>query len=277
MIEILDPGYYITIQDMGRFGYSNYGVPQSGCMDILSAKNANLILSNSVSEPLFEISIMGGKFLFKEKTEIALSGALFEVMLNKESVSNNLLIQANKGDILNFGRAIKGNRIYLAVKGGVDYKSVMGSSSMYKGISEDFIVRKKDVFKFSQNPSNKSNYDKVDLNIFDEILYVFKGPEFKLLTNSDKNLLFDKYFSVSSNNRMGYFLKEKLNSNTNSIITSPTIPGIVQLTPGGDLIILMKDGQVTGGYPRILQLDEKSISCLSQKNTGNKFIFKFIS
>ena len=277
MIEILDPGYYITIQDMGRFGYSNYGVPQSGCMDIFSAKNANLILSNSLSEPLFEISIMGGKFLFKKEAKIALSGALFEVMLNKELVSNNLLIQANKGDILTFGRAIKGNRIYLAVKGGVDYKSVMGSSSMYKGISEDFIVRKKDVFKFSQNPSNNSNHDKVDLNIFDEILYVFKGPEFKLLTNSDKNLLFDKYFSVSSNNRMGYFLKEKLNSNTNSIITSPTIPGIVQLTPGGDLIILMKDGQVTGGYPRILQLDEKSISCLSQKNTGNKFIFKLIS
>ena len=277
MIEILDPGYYITIQDMGRFGYSNYGVPQSGCMDILSAKNANLILSNSVSEPLFEICIMGGKFLFKKEVKIALSGALFEVMLNKEMVSNNLLIQANKGDILTFGRAIKGNRIYLAVKGGIDYKSVMGSSSMYKGISEDFIVRQKDVFKFSQNPSNKSNHDKVDLNIFDEILYVFKGPEFKLLTNSDKNLLFDKYFSVSSNNRMGYFLKEKLNSNTNSIITSPTIPGIVQLTPGGDLIILMKDGQVTGGYPRILQLDEKSISCLSQKNTGNKFIFKLIS
>ena len=277
MIEILDPGYYITIQDMGRFGYSNYGVPQSGCMDIFSAKNANLILSNSLSEPLFEISIMGGKFLFKKEAKIALSGALFEVMLNKELVSNNLLIQANKGDILTFGRAIKGNRIYLAVKGGVDYKSVMGSSSMYKGISEDFIVRKKDVFKFSQNPSNNSNHDKVDLNIFDEILYVFKGPEFKLLTNSDKNLLFDKYFSVSSNNRMGYFLKEKLNSNTNSIITSPTIPGIVQLTTGGDLIILMKDGQVTGGYPRILQLDEKSISCLSQKNTGNKFIFKLIS
>ena len=38
MIEILDPGYYITIQDLGRFGYSNYGVPQSGCMDIVSAK-----------------------------------------------------------------------------------------------------------------------------------------------------------------------------------------------------------------------------------------------
>ena len=277
MIEILDPGYYITIQDMGRFGYSNYGVPQSGCMDIVSAKNANLLLSNSINEPLFEICMMGGKFLFKKEAKISLSGALFEVLLNDKGVSNDLLIEVNKGDVLSFGRAIKGNRIYLAVKGGIVCKSVMGSSSMYRGISEDFIVRKKDVFKFSQNPSNNLSHEKLDSNIFDETLYVYKGPEFELLTSNDKSLLFDKYFSVSSNNRMGYFLKEKLNSNYNSIITSPTIPGIIQLTPAGDLIILMKDGQVTGGYPRILQLDKKSISCLSQKNTGNKFTFRLIS
>ena len=277
MIEILDPGYYITIQDMGRFGYSHYGVPQSGCMDIFSAKNANLLLSNSISEPLFEICMMGGKFLFKKEAKISLSGALFEVLLNDKEVSNDLLIEVNKGDVLAFGRAIKGNRIYLAVKGGIDCKSVMGSSSMYRGISEDHIVRKKDVFKFSQNPSNNSIHEKVDLNIFDEILYAYKGPEFGFLTSDNKSLLFDKHFSVSSNNRMGYFLKEKLNSNSNSIITSPTIPGTVQLTPAGDIIILMKDGQVTGGYPRILQLDEKSISCLSQKNSGNKCTFKLIS
>tara|TARA_B100001059_G_scaffold130039_1_gene130004 strand:- start:898 stop:1731 length:834 start_codon:yes stop_codon:yes gene_type:complete len=276
MIEVLDPGYYITIQDRGRFGYSNYGVPQSGCMDMFSAKNANLILSNSISEPLFEICMMGGKFLFKKETKISLSGALFEVVLNDQKVYNDLSIEVKKGDVLTFGRAKKGNRIYLAVKGGIDCKSVMGSSSMYKGISEDFIVRKKDIFKFSQNPSNNLSYEMVDLNIFDEILNVYKGPEFGLLTSDDKNLLFNKNFSITSNNRMGYFLKEKLNSNSNSIITSPTIPGIIQLTPAGDLIILMKDGQVTGGYPRILQLDEKSISCLSQKNTGNKFTFKLV-
>jgi allophanate hydrolase subunit 2 len=167
MIEILDPGYYITIQDLGRFGYSNYGVPQSGCMDIVSAKNANLLLSNSINEPLFEICIMGGKFLFKKEAKISLSGALFEVLLNNKEVSNDLLIEVHKGDVLSFGRAIKGNRIYLAVKGGIVCKSVMGSSSMYRGISEDFIVRKKDVFKFSQNPSKNLSHEKVDSNIFD--------------------------------------------------------------------------------------------------------------
>ena len=39
------------------------------------------------------------------------------------------------------------------------------------------------------------------------------------------------------------------------------------------LIILMRDCQVTGGYPRILQVSESSLSKLSQKFTGSKINF----
>jgi allophanate hydrolase subunit 2 len=47
----------------------------------------------------------------------------------------------------------------------------------------------------------------------------------------------------------------------------------VQLTPSGTLIILTRDCQVTGGYPRILQLSEKAINILSQKTAGQKIEF----
>ena len=57
--------------------------------------------------------MMGGKFLFKKEAKISLSGAFFEVLLNDKEVYNDLLIEVNKGDVLTFGRAIKGNRIYL--------------------------------------------------------------------------------------------------------------------------------------------------------------------
>jgi allophanate hydrolase subunit 2 len=42
------------------------------------------------------------------------------------------------------------------------------------------------------------------------------------------------------------------------------------------MIILMKDGQTTGGYPRILQLSEASISILAQKKYGDELRFKLI-
>ena len=32
-VEILKPGLYTTIQDLGRFGFSEYGVPIGGAMD----------------------------------------------------------------------------------------------------------------------------------------------------------------------------------------------------------------------------------------------------
>jgi allophanate hydrolase subunit 2 len=48
----------------------------------------------------------------------------------------------------------------------------------------------------------------------------------------------------------------------------PVLPGTVQWTPSGQLIVLMREGQTTGGYPRILQLTEGSINVLAQKNTN---------
>jgi len=57
------------------------------------------------------------------------------------------------------------------------------------------------------------------------------------------------------------------------MLTSAVLAGTVQLTPSGRLIILMRDCQVTGGYPRILQLSEESINTLAQKTTGDSFSF----
>lgn len=76
---------------------------------------------------------------------------------------------------------------------------------------------------------------------------------------------------------MGYILNEKLKNNLTSMYSSGVLPGTVQLTPSGKLIILMSDCQVTGGYQRIFQLTENAINVLSQKTTGEYIYFKDIS
>ena len=72
---------------------------------------------------------------------------------------------------------------------------------------------------------------------------------------------------------MGIQLKEPIQNNLPAILTSAVLSGTVQLTPYGTLIILMRDCQVTGGYPRVLQLPEEAINCLSQKTTNSQFHF----
>ena len=75
---------------------------------------------------------------------------------------------------------------------------------------------------------------------------------------------------------MAYQLNPNLENDLPSILTSPVLPGTVQLTPSGKLIVLMRDCQTTGGYPRVLQLSEKGINLLSQKKEGDRLQFQLI-
>ena len=68
-------------------------------------------------------------------------------------------------------------------------------------------------------------------------------------------------------------LQPSIEGISTNVITSATLPGTVQLTPAGTLIILMRDGQTTGGYPRILQLDAASLNLMGQKRFGDPVRF----
>ena len=111
----------------------------------------------------------------------------------------------------------------------------------------------------------------------DSVLNVFKGPEFNMLKKDSVAMLLNKKFTIGVNNRMGYNLNEKLQIGTKSIISSPVLPGTTQLTPSGNIIVLHRDCQTSGGYNRILQLDEKSLNDLSQLKAGQKIRFKLIN
>ena len=51
---------------------------------------------------------------------------------------------------------------------------------------------------------------------------------------------------------------------------------MIQLTPGGELLIATADCQVTGGYLQILQLTPHSLACLVQKREGENPTFQNI-
>ena len=97
-----------------------------------------------------------------------------------------------------------------------------------------------------------------------------------MLNDIQKEQIKNQVFTISNlNNRMGYQLKEPIKNYLTQLLTSAVLPGTVQLTPSGKLIVLMRDCQVTGGYPRILQLSRNAINVLAQKATGNNIQFTF--
>ena len=165
----------------------------------------------------------------------------------------------------------------LAISGGIDVKSIFGSKSFLSNITESYYLRKGDEIKISDNSNNKilkKNKLKFKLN---RSMDVFKGPEFDLLSMKVKNILFENEFTIRSNSRMAYNLDEKAQIGIKSIISSPVMPGSVQLTPSGKMIILHRDCQTMGGYPRILQLDTNSLNNLSQLKSNDKIKFSLIT
>ena len=135
---------------------------------------------------------------------------------------------------------------------------------MYQNITKQIALLKNDELQVSastllnkmHHASIKFDSSYIDFNDID----VFKGPEFEFLSKNQHQALFSKSFAISKdNNRMAYQLEESLNNDLQPIITSAVLPGTVQLTPSGKLIILMRDCQITGGYPRILQLKESAL------------------
>lgn len=280
MIKVLHSGFYSTIQDLGRKDHQHLGVPMSGSMDMHSAVLANAILGNEDNCAVLEMTMLGPQLEFTCESVIVITGANLSPSLNNSHVNNNSVINVSKGDVLSFGKPISGFRAYLAVSGGFQSDKVLSSRSMYQGITELSNIKKGDELLIEPKHHKSKRYAalKIKTDYLNEIVVpVYKGPEFHLLNDEQIDKLFNQDLTISKeNNRMAYQLDELITNNLDGIITSLVMPGTVQLTPSGKLIVLMRDCQTAGGYPRILQLSDNSINTLAQKMTGQKITLQLL-
>ena len=279
MLKVVKLGFYTTIQDSGRFGYRAFGVPVSGSMDSYSSHYANSILGNDRDCAVLEITMSGPELHFQEPTQIAIAGADLTPKLNSKLISNNQVIDIKSNDVLSFAGLRNGLRCYLAIKGGLQSEVYLGSRSMYNTITESGTVKAGEKIYYEKSPSNSIKmYSNVKYDhslLSTDILEVEKGPEYNGLSQDLKDKLSKLQFKLSKfNNRMAYQLEPLIPNTLQPIITSPVLPGTVQLTPNGNLIVLMRDCQTTGGYPRVLQLTERSLNIISQKGQGEKIFFR---
>jgi allophanate hydrolase subunit 2 len=186
-------------------------------------------------------------------------------------------------DVLSFGKLKYGSRAYIGIKGGFLTENKLQSYSFFKGITDSEVVEKGNRLKianYNVEHDIRSAKLKVRRSHFNtDKIEVTKGPEFNRLTKKQRDFLFSEKFEIDIlNNRMGYQLKNIFPPIKNDeIITSITIPGTVQLTPSGKMIIMMRDCPTTGGYPRILQLTDMAINQLAQKKTNDYFKFELES
>lgn len=300
-ITILKPGMMSSLQDLGRWGFQQFGVPIGGAMDRVSASLANIICGNDENEAVIEMTLHGTSFMFNEAAYCAIVGGGCKAFVGDEELPFNRLLWIPAFSIIRTTASAEGCRSYLAVSGGFNVKKVLGSASTYtpSGIGglEGRNLATGDMLSFKREQvlqasstlkmlpsgigiSHWHTADLVETTPGVVTLHAIKGPEFDLFNSSSQENIFRSEFTISSqSNRMEYRLEGKkysLEQQTEMVSTAVTT-GIVQVTHQGDPIILMADAQTIGGYPRIARICAADIPLLAQTRPGGNIRFKEIS
>jgi biotin-dependent carboxylase-like uncharacterized protein len=280
-ITILKPGLMSSIQDYGRNLYAGFGVPTSGVMDQTAYQVANHLLKNPPFASVLEMAQPGPELKFHGSAKIVFTGALADIRLNGVLIQQGKVLELSEGDVIQIGKYHAGNWLYMGISGGFDSPLIGESQSWYKGITAKERLKKGDFlsyFSAEGDVSETNAHPRISVDHYaEQEIPVFRGPEWNKLSAQLQDLILNRKFTLSRLiTRMAYQLDGFISNNLPSILTAPVYPGTVQLAPSGKLLVLMRDAQLTGGYPRILQLDEKAISSFSQQSPGSNLIFKLL-
>lgn len=287
MIKILKPGILCSLQDLGRAGYRAIGIPVSGAMDSAYHSLANWLVGNDENEATIEFAYHGAVIEFSDSTEIAICGSGSKIFANGNEIDFGKSYFIPKNTLLKFHPSSAGTWSYLAVKGGFKTKKILASKSVYAkaGIGKTF--QQNEIADCNSSFKNYKNEISILNSLPENILLenksavrIIPGNEFHLLKNESQRQIFNKEFQINiSSDRMGYRLKGEnlFLENKIEMLSAAVMPGTIQLMPDGQLIVLMKDAQTTGGYPRIGKIIEQDISIFAQKRAGEKIYFHQIS
>lgn len=290
-LKIVTPGLLTTVQDLGRYGYQQYGMTPAGAMDTFALQVGNLLLGNAAGEAALEVNFLGPAIEVLEETIIAVTGGDLSPVVDGEPLPMWEVVCLKKGQVLNFGEIKTGCRAYIAVAGGIDVPVVMGSKSTYlRGKIGGFNGRQVlagDIVRSGNPPAVAWN--RLGKRIPQELiprysgkacLRVIMGPQDDYFTDAALETFLNSTYTVSiKSDRMGYRLEgPKLQHKKSADIISDGIPlGAVQVPGDGRPIILLVDRQTTGGYTKIATVISADIPALAQLKPGDTVSFKKIS
>jgi antagonist of KipI len=296
-ISIIKPGLLDTIQDMGRYGYSHWGINPGGAMDRYAAQVANMLVGNDIHDAVIEIHFPGPQLLFNQNALISITGADFSPTLNDQQIPLWQPIVVRKNTVLQFPKLRSGSVCYLGIHGGLCADKWLGSySTNLKAMSGGLSgrqLKKNDEILFGENLIYFAGLLKEENNLqvlpwradvirtyqYPHEIFLIKGNEWQQLTGTSQYDFIENNFTIHpSSDRMGYQLRGVALqlSNKYELISSGVDFGTIQLLPDGQMIVLMADHQTTGGYPRIAHAISAHLPKLAQLRPSDCIQFRLI-
>ena len=282
LIRIINSGNLSTLQ---AFGFSDFGIPESGFQDKISAQLANWLVGNKRFNTLIESYANYFEFEVINDCSMGVQGACSEIRINGQSVSLDQGHHLTVNDRIQLFNNTHGAILYLAMTGGFTGTEVLGSTAtdITNGLGglNGLPLVSQDILKGS-----KFNTPRQTRSIPEGLLsrryfsknvtvHVIAGPEAYLFTKEVIDNFYSHAFVLSAEiSRVGYRLTgHPIHADSYNIPSKTVLPGTIQIPPSGDPIILMADGPVTGGYPRMGVVAKVDQPILAQLRSGGRVRF----
>ena len=286
MITVLKPGLLTTVQDQGRPGWRSSGMPLSGAMDRQACAFANLLAGNPPGAAALELTLAGPTLRFEVGAFAAIAGAGMQASLDGAPLEPWTAFHVPAGSMVAFGAAAAGCRSYLAVRGGVDVPTVLGSRSTYlRAAVGGFAGRALlpgDRVPIGASGARMPRPRRLPPSLVpgqggEVVLRAMAGPQDDLFTAEGLATLWDARWRVTPrNDRMGYRLEGPgiVHAAGADIVSDALGPGAIQVPGDGQPIILAADAQTTGGYAKIAWVIGPDLGKLAQARAGASLRFQ---
>ncbi|MGV0872549.1 5-oxoprolinase/urea amidolyase family protein [Mycolicibacterium sp. XJ879] len=277
-LEILRPGPLALIEDLGRPGLAHMGVGRSGAADRRSHMLANRLVANPDDRATIEVTFGGFSARVRDSSRegiaIAVTGADTDPAVNGVPFGTNSVHYARDGEVISLGAPRSGLRTYLAVRGGIDVKPVLGSRS-YDVMSAigPLPLQAGDVVPIGAQSEEFPELDQAPVAaIEDDVLEltVVPGPRDDWFVDPDV-LMRTNWLVTNKSDRVGTRLVGMPLEYRQPGVQLPSDGanrGAIQVPPNGFPVILGPDHPVTGGYPVIGVLTDEDIDKMAQIRPG---------
>jgi len=279
---IIDPGMAVAVQDTGRFGLRRFGVPVAGALDPVLLACANTLLGNPPEAAGLEL-LVGGPTLAADdgSVAIALAGDVSAQRISTDGTASPVkpwtAVVLASGEQLKIGPPRTGIA-YLAVSGGIRSAPMLGSRATYRraGLG-GFLEKGADLPCSAPGALLQGKEWRWE----DEPIRVIPGPQDDHFPAESLDALERETFGVGpASDRMGLRLSGTAlahNGNGAEIPTDGVVPGVIQVPGDGQPIILLADGQTTGGYAKIATVISADLPRLGHLRPGDPVRFKRVT
>lgn len=266
MIEVLEVGPLVTVQDRGRFGLAHLGVPRAGALDGPAAALANRLVGNDPDAAVLEV-LLGGLVLRSDSAcWVAVTGA--------SGAPRAEWLAA--GAVLRVDQPASGLRSYVAVAGGIAVEPVLGSRSTdtlaWVGPPR---VEAGTVLPVGPSAAGPRPLD-TPRPPRPGALRVLPGPRDDWFAADALDVLCGTAWAVGADsNRVGLRLEGPALRRTRDgeLASEGMVLGAVQVPPNGQPVVFLADHPPTGGYPVIGVVEADDLWQCAQLRPGERVRF----